>query len=80
MLYVSVGDAVPADDSFSTGSDSSALLPSELVQHLDTYDGSLGCLSLFASHSLLSCTTPVVAEARDRNRSIELNTEMGLSI
>jgi len=46
MLYVSVGDSVTADDSISAGSDTSALLPSELAQHLDTYDGSLGCLSL----------------------------------
>jgi len=45
MLYVSAGDVVLADDSVPAGSDSSALLPSELVQHLDTYDGSLGCLS-----------------------------------
>jgi len=43
MLYVSVGDVVPPDDSVSAGSDTSALLPLELTQHLDTYDGSLGC-------------------------------------
>ena len=44
MLYVSVGDdLVPADvNSLSAGSQTSALLPSELTQHLDTYDGSLG--------------------------------------
>jgi len=42
MLYVSVDDMVPADDFVSAGSDTSALLPSELIQHLDTYEGSLG--------------------------------------
>lgn len=41
MLYVSV---VPADDDSvaSAGSQMSALLPAELTQHLDSYDGSLG--------------------------------------
>jgi len=53
MLYVSVGDAVLADDSISAGSDSSALLPSELAQHLDTYDGSLGSLSLLVTRCLV---------------------------
>ena len=47
MLYVSVGDVVPADDSVSAGSHTSALLPSELTQHLDVYDGSLGSVVLF---------------------------------
>jgi len=42
MLYVSAGDMVPADDTISAGSQMSALLPSELTQHLDVYDGSLG--------------------------------------
>jgi len=55
MLYVSVGDGVPTDDSVSAGSDTSALLPSELAQHLDTYDGSLGCLSFLFTHWLVLC-------------------------
>jgi len=50
MLYVSVGDVVPADDSVSAGSHMSALLPLELTQHLDTYDGSLGCTSFCIAH------------------------------
>jgi len=51
MLYVSVGeDLVPADNNspLSAGSQTSALLPSELTQHLDTYDGSLGLISYFS--------------------------------
>jgi len=42
MLYVTVGDVVSFDDSLSAGSQMSALLPPEVTQHLDTYDGSLG--------------------------------------
>jgi len=41
MLYVS--SVVPAgdlDNVISAGSQMSALLPTELAQHLDTYDGS----------------------------------------
>jgi len=51
MLYVSVGDVVPDNDNISADSQMSALLPSEVTQHLDTYDGSLGCVFIF-SHSL----------------------------
>jgi len=58
MLYVSVGDSVTADDLISAGSDSSALLPSELAQHLDTYDGSLGCLSFSVLCSIRVSNTP----------------------
>jgi len=47
MLYVSVGVVVPTDESDSAGSHMSALLPSELTQHLDAYDGSLGCISIY---------------------------------
>jgi len=56
MLYVSVGDVVPADDSVSAGSQMSALLPTELTQHLDTYDGSLG-IQLIVRFSVISVPT-----------------------
>ena len=62
MLYVSVGDVVPDNDSISAGSQMSALLPSEVTQHLDTYDGSLGRVFIL-SRSLsvcFSCTVVVV--------------------
>jgi len=56
MLYVSVGDDVPADDSVSAGSQMSALLPTELTQHLDTYDGSLGFVLSVSYWSVLHRT------------------------
>jgi len=51
MLYVSVGDVVPDNDDISADSHMSALLPSEVTQHLDTYDGSLGCFLSSVAHS-----------------------------